>query len=213
VRRSIGPSACIAECATEGAFGHDACGSREGVQHTKIARIAANKCPIINPLRRARIVPASPNCSRRRATASGSPRTRRNHPRHRRAIPQHVAVAKICPRVSAPTREGRARPRPTPLEERHYRLAQLRNIALPLCAHHDAAGVLARSAASSPAAVDLVEDDESGTSFAPISASTSSVTRSAARTRHRRVDHVRSSEASSASSAVDLNDRPARAES
>src|SRR5258708_7221836 len=47
-----------------------------------------------------------------------------------------------------------------PLEERDYRLAQPGDVALPLRAHHDAAGVLRRQHFLVPAAVDLVEDEK-----------------------------------------------------
>src|SRR6267378_4359208 len=47
-----------------------------------------------------------------------------------------------------------------PLEECDDRLAQLRDVALPLRAHHDAAGILCAQRSLVPGAVDLVEDDE-----------------------------------------------------
>src|SRR2546430_14907928 len=46
------------------------------------------------------------------------------------------------------------------LEERDDCLAQPGDVALPLRAHHDAAGVLCAQRRFVPAAVDLVEDDE-----------------------------------------------------
>src|SRR5207245_9847026 len=46
------------------------------------------------------------------------------------------------------------------LEEHDYRLAQAGDVALPLHAHHDAAGVLRAQRRPVPAAVDLVEDEQ-----------------------------------------------------
>src|SRR2546428_531557 len=149
-----------------------------------------------------------PNCSRSRATASGSPRTRRMAPVSAERSSSTVQVAKICPR-SFCADQGRKSSASTRRFWKNPLIAS-RSFAMSpslraLITMHP--GCCARSAASSPPRSILLNTSRRGTSRAPISSSTSCVTWSCrsypgslASTTWAR------SEASSASPSVDLNE-------
>src|SRR5437773_6556131 len=157
---------------------------------------------------RARIVPASPNCSRRRSTASGSPRTRRNAPSPSLRSSSTVQVAKICPRsfCADQGRKSSASTRP------RWKNATIASCSLATSPSLFALitmqpGYFARNAVSSPPRSILLKTRRRGTSCAPISASTFSVTASCRPNPASLASPTwRSSDASSASSSVDLNE-------